>query len=89
MSTVNNDVWHDLLENKARYVHTYIKVERVSTVRLRIAWNFLPIRVRIEPNSGEKNPFVRGREIKLIDHLTNTHPNSINHREYKQIEGLH
>lgn len=38
MSTINNDVWHDLLENKARYVHAHVSTVASKT---RIASNFL------------------------------------------------
>lgn len=51
MSTINNDVWHDLLENKARYVHAHVSTVASKT---RIASNFLlghSSRIR-----GRRNP---------------------------------
>lgn len=61
MSTINNDVWHDLLENKARYVHTHVSTVASKT---RVASNFLL--------GHSRSSRIRGRgkillEIKLID----------------------
>ena len=78
MSTINNDVWHDLLENKARYVHAHVSTVASKT---RIASNFLlGHSSRAEFGGGEIL-----LEIKLIDQFhaktsTNTSPLYISFR---------
>lgn len=88
MSTINNDVWHDLLENKARYVHAHVSTVASKT---RIASNFLlGHSSRAEFGGGEIL-----LEIKLIDQFHEYIPfiHFLSHYQFEDIytqnEGLY